>query len=96
MNDCCQTRMQIVTTSPTAVYSGLSNAVITISRVEGVRSLWRGVSSVIVGAGPAHAVYFATYEAVKHALGGNRGRNEHHPFAAGRHPIPEHVMCDCV
>lgn len=35
-------------------------------------------------AGPAHAVYFASYETVKHALGGNEGGNdEHHPFAAG-------------
>ncbi len=33
--------------------------------------------------GPAHAVYFATYEAVKHAMGGNNG-NEHHPLAAGK------------
>lgn len=33
--------------------------------------------------GPAHAVYFATYEAVKHAMGGNMG-NEHHPLAAGK------------
>lgn len=35
-------------------------------------------------AGPAHAVYFATYEAVKHAMGGNAGSHqEHHPLAAG-------------
>lgn len=34
------------------------------------------------GTGPAHAVYFATYEAVKQAMGGNKG-NEHHPLAAG-------------
>jgi hypothetical protein len=34
--------------------------------------------------GPAHAVYFATYEAVKHAMGGNEGlKHEHHPLAAG-------------
>jgi hypothetical protein len=32
--------------------------------------------------GPAHAVYFATYEAVKQAMGGNEG-TEHHPLAAG-------------
>lgn len=32
--------------------------------------------------GPAHAVYFATYEAVKQAMGGNNG-TEHHPLAAG-------------
>ena len=35
--------------------------------------------------GPAHAVYFATYEAVKHAMGGNEGlKHEHHPLAAGK------------
>lgn len=33
--------------------------------------------------GPAHAVYFATYEAVKHLMGGNRA-GVHHPLAAGR------------
>ena len=38
------------------------------------------------GLGPAHAVYFASYEATKHALGGNEGGSEeHHPFAAGPH-----------
>lgn len=37
-----------------------------------------------VGAGPAHAVYFASYEAVKHYMGGNEGGvHEHHPLAAG-------------
>lgn len=33
--------------------------------------------------GPAHAVYFATYETVKHAMGGN-DRSVHHPLAAGK------------
>lgn len=36
--------------------------------------------------GPAHAVYFATYEAVKHAMGGNNG-DEHHPLAAGERAV---------
>jgi solute carrier family 25 iron transporter 28/37 len=35
------------------------------------------------GLGPAHAVYFATYEAVKHAMGGNQA-GVHHPLAAGK------------
>lgn len=39
--------------------------------------------------GPAHAVYFATYEAVKHAMGGNNG-NEHHPLAAGKNNSRAH------
>jgi len=46
-------------------------------------SLWRGLSSVVVGAGPAHAVYFATYEVVKQSMGGNA--SGHHPVAAGAH-----------
>lgn len=37
--------------TPAAVYTGVSNAIATISKAEGIRSLWRGVSSVIVGAG---------------------------------------------
>ena len=32
-------------------------------------------------AGPAHAVYFGTYETVKELAGGNE--DGHHPFAAG-------------
>ncbi|KAI9657284.1 MAG: asparaginyl-tRNA synthetase [Trizodia sp. TS-e1964] len=78
--DVIKTRMQILNPSPTAVYTSLSNAVARISSTEGIRSLWRGISSVALGAGPAHAVYFATYEAVKHAMGGNGGG--HQPLAA--------------
>jgi transmembrane carrier protein len=70
-----QTRMQVFATSPAAAYTGIGNAFTRISSTEGVRALWRGVSSVIVGAGPAHAVHFGTYEAVKELMGGNRGGN---------------------
>lgn len=31
-------------------------------------SLWRGVTSLILGAGPSHALYFGTYEFSKSAL----------------------------
>lgn len=33
--------------------------------------------------GPAHAVYFGTYEIVKEAAGGNAEDGKHHPGAAG-------------
>ncbi|MCJ1322893.1 Fe(2+) transporter [Xylographa vitiligo] len=96
--DLLKTRLQVINPSPGAIYSGLTNAFTTITRIEGTQSLWRGMTSVIVGAGedglirklrrwlnietgPAHAVYFATYEAVKQAMGGN-DRNTHHPLAA--------------
>ena len=58
--------------------------------------MWRGMTSVVLGAGltlpldgrgiqltwtgPAHAVYFSTYEVCKQHLGGNVGHG-HHPFA---------------
>lgn len=43
--------MQIINPSPGAIYSGLTNAFATITRIEGAQSLWRGMTSVIVGAG---------------------------------------------
>jgi len=68
-----QTRMQVLTTSPTAVYANMSDAFARISSTEGTRRLWRGVASVILGAGPAHAVYFGMYELAKDMAGGNEG-----------------------
>jgi hypothetical protein len=74
--------MQVLNPSPTAVYNGVIQGTYKMATGEGVLSLWRGMSSVVVGAGPAHAVYFATYEAVKHVMGGNKA-GVHHPLAAG-------------
>ena len=69
--------MQVFATSPAAVYTGVGNAFTRISSTEGMRALWRGVSSVIMGAGPAHAVHFGTYEAVKELAGGNVEGGQH-------------------
>ena len=74
--------MQVFATSQAAVYTGIGNAFTRISSTEGVRALWRGVSSVIIGAGPAHAVHFGTYEAVKELTGGNKGGGAHQWFSA--------------
>ncbi|BEI81051.1 hypothetical protein CcaverHIS002_0202110 [Cutaneotrichosporon cavernicola] len=38
---------------------------------EGIKSLWRGVGSVILGAGPAHAAHFGMYEFVREIAGGH-------------------------
>lgn len=67
-----QTRMQVFNASPAAVYTGVGDAFARISSTEGARALWRGVSSVILGAGPAHAVHFGMYETIKELAGGNR------------------------
>jgi solute carrier family 25 (mitochondrial iron transporter), member 28/37 len=83
--------MQVFATSPAAMYTGIGNAFTRISSTEGVRALWRGVSSVIVGAGPAHAVHFGTYEAVKELMGGNRELNVTPWLSARESP----VLRDC-
>ena len=49
-----QTRMQFNDPAPAAIYTGIGNAISTISRAEGYMSLWRGVSSVVLGAGEKH------------------------------------------
>jgi solute carrier family 25 iron transporter 28/37 len=81
--DLLKTRMQVLHPTTGGLYTGLTHAVSTIYRIEGWRTLWKGVSSVIVGAGPAHAVYFGTYEVVKEMAGGNVD-DGHHPLAAGK------------
>jgi len=47
----------------------VASAVASIIRREGFKGLYGGVSAVAVGAGPAHALYFAVYEWVKAGLG---------------------------
>lgn len=43
--------MQVLHPTSGGLYTGITNAVSTIYRIEGWRTLWKGVSSVIVGAG---------------------------------------------
>lgn len=59
--DALKTRMQATRWTGT----GIVKSIYAISAREGWLSLWRGTSSVVLGAGPAHAVYFGTYEFVK-------------------------------
>jgi solute carrier family 25 iron transporter 28/37 len=47
-----------------------------------------------IGAGPAHAIYFATYEYAKEALGG--GKPGHHPLAHAAAGICATVLGDAV
>ncbi len=63
--DFLKTRMQVINPSPAAVYTSATHALKTITSTEGIARLWRGVVSVLLGAGPAHAVYFGSYEFCK-------------------------------
>ncbi|AOW02038.1 mitochondrial carrier domain-containing protein [Yarrowia lipolytica] len=82
--DAIKTRMQVGPGGTGSVYKGIVQAVSSISAKEGASSLWRGISSVIVGAGPAHAVYFGVYEFTKKNMLLYQGHtedssDEHHP-----------------
>jgi solute carrier family 25 iron transporter 28/37 len=43
--------------------------------------------------GPAHAVYFGTYEVVKDLAGGNKNDGKHHPVAAGTISMTLYIHC---
>lgn len=51
--------MQIINPTPSAVYNGVIQGTYRMATSEGILSLWRGMSSVIVGAGtiPRRALY---------------------------------------
>jgi solute carrier family 25 iron transporter 28/37 len=48
------------------------NTLTEMVRTEGVFRPVRGMSAVMIGAGPAHALYFACYEKIKEVLASNR------------------------
>jgi hypothetical protein len=68
--DTIKTRMQSYMSALDKKQS-IFRAVQSIIYHEGALRLWRGITAVLLSAGPAHAVYFATYEAAKEAFGGN-------------------------
>ncbi|KAI8140656.1 mitochondrial carrier domain-containing protein [Fennellomyces sp. T-0311] len=78
--DSIKTRMQVIQSGrpPVAVSPSAHPSFKAASR-----NLWRGVNSVVLGAGPAHALHFATYEYCKEAFVGPND-DEHHTlgFAA--------------
>ncbi|RUS86291.1 hypothetical protein EGW08_005935 [Elysia chlorotica] len=74
--DCVKTRMQCLVPDPKADYRNVYDALNKIVRHEGIRNTVRGFSAMATGAGPAHALYFACYEKIKHlASGGMQGNH---------------------
>ncbi|KAJ8001678.1 hypothetical protein DPEC_G00171950 [Dallia pectoralis] len=77
--DCVKTRMQSLQPDPGARYRNVMDALRQIVRTEGVWRPVRGLNVMAVGAGPAHALYFACYEKLKMSLGNvvHPGANSH-------------------
>uniref|UniRef100_A0A3B1J760 Solute carrier family 25 member 28 n=1 Tax=Astyanax mexicanus TaxID=7994 RepID=A0A3B1J760_ASTMX len=77
--DCVKTRMQSLQPDPAARYRNVMDALWRIVRTEGIWRPIRGLNATAVGAGPAHALYFACYEKLKKTLGDviHPGANSH-------------------
>ncbi|OCT86552.1 mitoferrin-1 [Xenopus laevis] len=77
--DSVKTRMQSLQPDPNAQYRGVTEALKRIIRTEGLFTPLRGINVTMLGAGPAHALYFACYEKMKTTVGGmiNHAGNSH-------------------
>eukprot|EP00276_Gloeochaete_wittrockiana_P006267 CAMPEP_0184659100 /NCGR_PEP_ID=MMETSP0308-20130426/28185_1 /TAXON_ID=38269 /ORGANISM="Gloeochaete witrockiana, Strain SAG 46.84" /LENGTH=350 /DNA_ID=CAMNT_0027098633 /DNA_START=105 /DNA_END=1154 /DNA_ORIENTATION=- len=76
--DTIKTRLQALRATG-SMYESIWGSMRHIWQEEGMRRMWRGVSTMMLIAGPVHALYFATYEKAKESLGGNKA--EHNPLA---------------
>ncbi|KAI3629337.1 hypothetical protein MIR68_012644 [Amoeboaphelidium protococcarum] len=66
--DLIKTRMQVLSAGQKNIYTSIGNALSQIYVKEGFSALWKGLPMMILGAGPSHALYFATYEESKRYL----------------------------
>lgn len=60
--------MQAINPNTSANYTGIVQAMKTITVKEGYGRVWHGMPAVVAGSGPAHAMYFACYEKIKFML----------------------------
>lgn len=67
-----------------------------ISSTEGSMALWKGVQSMVMGAGPAHAVYFATYEFCKESLIDPEDFNTHQPLKTAASGVAATIAADAL
>jgi solute carrier family 25 iron transporter 28/37 len=73
--DTVKTRLQTASSG-----LSMSGQLVSIVRNEGFTKLFSGMTAVIAGAVPAHAFYFAAYEATKKVTGADKPG--HHPIGA--------------
>jgi solute carrier family 25 iron transporter 28/37 len=70
--DTIKTRLQEVRKPGNPGYRNVIDAFQHIRQHEGFLRLYRGITAVVLGAIPSHAVHFATYEYFKKKLGGDK------------------------
>jgi solute carrier family 25 (mitochondrial iron transporter), member 28/37 len=62
-------------------YETIIGTIREIRAQSGIMTTLRGLGAMAMGAGPAHALYFASYEFAKSVYGANAPG--HHPIATG-------------
>lgn len=94
---CWQTRMQSLQPDPAARYRNVMDALRRIVATEGVLRPMRGLNATAVGAGPAHALYFACYEKLKKTLSDviHPGANSHLANGTIKH-TSTYINCECA
>lgn len=78
--DCVKTRMQCLKPTCEVRYSGVLDGLRKMVRIEGWTGTLRGIGAVVGGAGPAHSLFFASYEFSKRTLRPIIG-NDHAAYA---------------
>ncbi|KAL4381918.1 hypothetical protein AHAS_Ahas04G0181500 [Arachis hypogaea] len=93
--DTLKTRMQALTTTTTTT-SCLRQSLSSILKLEGPSSLYRGISAMALGAGPAHAVYFSVYEFCKQAFSSSFTTNNYSSLVHAASGVCATVTSDAV
>ena len=61
---------------PNHGYSGITNAFVTVARVEGVGALYKGLIPTLAGIAPYAAINFASYDMAKKLYYGENGKQD--------------------
>lgn len=78
--DSLKTRIQSSSSPLKLLSSNITLQLSSMIKTQGVLAPWKGVQAILIGAGPAHAIYFATYETLKKRLIDVDHDNGYHPF----------------
>lgn len=92
--DSLKTKMQTVNPLAIQRFTGLWSTVKTVYNTTGIFSTYRGVNVVALGAGPAHALYFSTYEGMKSILKPYTGQDDTHFLVASLSGITATIVHD--
>lgn len=93
--DVVKTRMQSVQPNPRARYNNVLDALMKIVKYEGAGRPFKGMSVMVVGAGPAHAMYFACYEKMKRVISGTENGSKR-PLAQAAAGVMSTLLHDAV